>query len=199
MKKIITLLLLAVFCAGMASAQIVRSQSRSVTVINEPKKDDPGVDFGQNWLVKVGGGFMVDDYYTDLHGKYSVIFGYQRQFYKNGLYWGAQAGLNLFCYDAYYDTSSYSYTEIKSGPALSLGPTIGLKRPLGTNTTFDTHIGVQYARLFASDDDGDDCNRVVWEFGLGIWYKRFLIELEYQGSYGYVVDNGLLLNLGFKF
>lgn len=195
MKKIITLLLLAVFCAGMASAQIVRSQSRSVTVINEPKKDDPGVDFGQNWLVKVGGGFMVDDYYTDLHGKYSVIFGYQRQFYKNGLYWGAQAGLNSFCYDAYGD----DYWGVKSGSALSLGPTIGLKRPLGNNTTFDTHIGVQYAHLFASDDDGDDGNRAVWEFGLGIWYKRFLIELEYQGSCGCVVDNGLLLNLGFKF
>ncbi len=197
MKKIITLLLLAVFCTGIASAQIVRSQSRSVTVINEPKKENPGVDFGQNWLVKIGGGFMADNYECEMHGKFSVMLGYQRQFYKNGLYWGAQVGLNTFCYDAYGD--NYDYYGVKNGPALSLGPTIGLKRPLGINTTFDTHIGVQYAHLFASDDDGDDANRCVWELGLGIWYKQFLIELEYQGSAGCVVDNGVLLNLGFKF
>lgn len=82
MKKIITSLLLAVFCTGIASAQIVRSQSRSVTVINEPKKENPGVDFGQNWLVKIGGGFMADNYDCEMHGKFSVMLGYQRQFYK---------------------------------------------------------------------------------------------------------------------
>lgn len=191
MKKIILLLLLAIIGAAGAQAQIVRSESHTITVV---KKEKPGVDFGQNWLVKAGGGFMTADCGDSSFGKYSVIVGFQKQFYKNGLYWGAQLGLNSFCYDIDDDKIT------GSAPALSFGPTIGIKLPLGVNTTFDPHIGASYAREFASDDDGNDANRIVWEAGLGLWYKRFLIEIEYQGSYGdLTADNGVLLNFGIKF
>lgn len=190
MKKIIIILLLALFCAGIASAQIVRSQSRSVTLVSEPKGEHQG-----NWIVKAGGGLMGSDNRT--FGKYSVMVGYQRQFEKNGLYWGVQAGLNSFCYTDYsfYDNDY----DRGSAPAQSLGPTIGLKRALGSETTFDTHIGIQYAHMFEFDGFQDDKNRFVWEFGIGIWYKSFLIELEYQGSQGWATDHGMLLNLGVKF
>lgn len=170
MKKIILLLLLAIIGAAGAQAQIVRSESHTITVV---KKEKPGVDFGQNWLVKAGGGFMVADI-DKFFGKYSVMVGFQKQFYKNGLYWGAQVGLNSFSYDS--DHPDYT---VNSAPALSFGPTIGIKRPLGVNTTFDSHIGASYAREFASDDDADDANRIVWEAGLGLWYKRFSFLMLY--------------------
>ncbi len=191
MKRIVFVLLLAIVSAAAASAQIVRSESHSITVV---KKEKPHVDYDQNWLVKAGGGVMCVNDEGDTFGKYSVMLGFQKQFHKYGLYWGAQAGLNSFSYDTY---DSYYY--VKSAPALSFGPTIGIKRPLAVNITFDSHLGVSYAREFASESDGDDGNRVVWEFGLGLWYKRFLIELEYQGSAAFTTDHGLLLNVGVKF
>lgn len=190
MKKIITLLLLLAVCAGVASAQIVRSESRSITVVKEEK---PRVVYDHNWFVKVGGGIMIDDWGRDKHGKYSVLAGYQQQFSRVGFYWGAQAGLNSFCAEGKYDVSS--------APAIFLGPTIGIKRSLGINTTFDAHIGAGYAHSFDSNGEEDvyAANKVVWELGFGIWYKRFLFEVEYQGSTEAVMDNAVLLNVGFKF
>lgn len=200
MKKIILLLLLAIIGAAGAQAQIVRSESLTRTVV---KKEKPGVDFGQNWLVKAGGGVLTTNVEcsTSVFAKYSVMLGYQKQFYKNGLYWGGQFGLIATGYDELYDTDSYGESDKgASCPALAIGPTLGLKRPLGVNTVFDTHIGAGYAHAFTSDDYGtDDSNRLFWEVGFGIWYKRYLIEIEYQGSVYSVIDNGVLLNFGIKF
>lgn len=196
MKKIILLLLLAIIGAAGAQAQIVRSESHTITVV---KKEKPGVDFGQNWLVKAGGGVMYNSYADAISAKYNVMIGYQKQFYKNGLYWGAQAGLISIGYDKEDVSGYYSYAG-GSAPALAIGPALGLKRPLGVNTVFDTHIGAGYAHAFMSDDCGsDDSNRIFWEAGFGIWYKRFLIEIEYQGSAYGCVDHAALLNLGIKF
>lgn len=190
MKKVITILLLAILGAGAAAAQIVRSESRSYTVIKEDKIIRP-----HNWFVKAGVGVMGSN--GAAYGKSNVAAGYQKQFSANGLYWGAQLGLTFIVYDG---SNEYRPDGIEdSAPAIFAGSMIGIKRSLGTNTCFDPHIGVGYARAFASDDDGDDCHRVIWEIGLGLWYKRFLVELEYQGSYGFLVDNGVLLNIGFKF
>lgn len=191
MRKIIALLLAAVICAGAATAQIIRTESHSITVLENKK---PKVDHGHNFLVKAGAGFMVSDAETKV--KYSAIFGYQKRFTANGLYWGAQAGLNAIMCRNYSFYGSYR----DSAPAISLGPTLGIKRALGSNTVFDSHIGVGYAHAFDVDEiDVDDQNRVIWELGAGIWYKRFLFELEYQGSSIYITDNGLLFNIGFKF
>ena len=191
MRKIIALLLAAVLCAGAATAQIIRTESHSITVMENKK---PKVDHGHNFLVKAGAGFMASDYYSNAVVKYSAILGFQKQFSRSGLYWGAQAGLNTILYQG----SWYAY-ESSSAPAISLGPTLGIKRAFGSNTVFDSHIGMGYAHAFDCDDSGDDKNRVIWEVGAGVWFNRFLVELEYQGSHGYLTDNGLLLNVGFKF
>lgn len=195
MRKIIALLLAVVICAGAATAQIIRTESHSITVMEDKK---PKVDHGHNFLVKAGAGFMADDCYGNAAVKYSAILGFQKQFSRSGLYWGAQAGLNaVLCIK--YGEWGLGYRD--SAPAISLGPTLGIKRSLGLNTTFDSHIGVGYAIALASDDevDNDDKHRVIWEVGAGVWFNRFLVELEYQGSHGYLTDNGLLLNVGFKF
>lgn len=189
MKKVITILLLAILGAGAAAAQIVRSESRSYTVIKEDKIIRP-----HNWFVKAGGGVMASE--GESFGKYNVAAGYQKQFSAAGFYWGAQLGLTSIVYKGY---EPYGRTFKNTAPAIFAGPVIGVKRSLGTNTCLDPHIGVGYARAFPSDDDGEDRNHVIWELGLGIWYKRFLVELEYQGSYGSLVDHGVLLNVGFKF
>lgn len=197
MKRIVFVLLLAIVSAAAASAQIVRSESHSITVI---KKEKPGVDFGQNWLVKAGGGVMcVNEQDSKTFVKYGVMLGFQKQFYRNGLYWGAQAGLTSIGYDKETENLLYFDGEA-SAPAIIIGPTLGLKRPLGVNTVFDTHIGAGYAHAFMSDDyASDDSNRIFWKAGFGIWYKRFLIEIEYQGSAYSIIDHGVLLNVGVKF
>ena len=192
MRKIIALLLAAVLCVGAATAQIIRTESHSITVMENKK---PKVDHGHNFLIKAGAGFMAAE--GDTKVKYSAIFGYQKQFTGSGLYWGAQAGLNAVMYEDVDWDNYYWYGE--SAPALSVGPTFGIKRPLGTNTTFDSHIGVGYALALGISGDDNDKHRVIWEVGAGVWFNRFLVELEYQGSHGYVTDNGLLLNVGFKF
>ena len=189
MKKIITLLLLFAVCTGVASAQIVRSQSRSITVVKEEK---PKVVYDHNWFVKAGGGIMIDNRGGDKHGRYSVLAGYQQQFSRAGFYWGAQAGLISITYsdDNYWDS------DLHDVPGIFVGPTFGIKRSLGTYITFDPHIGVGYARGFTAEADA---NKFAWEVGVGIWYKRFLFELEYQGATGDAMVNGALLNIGFKF
>ena len=195
MRKIIALLLAAVLCAGAATAQIIRTESHSITVMENKK---PKVDHGHNFLIKAGAGFMVDDdFYKTTKVKYSAIFGYQKQFTGSGLYWGAQAGLNAIMYEDVDWENYHWYTE--SAPVLSIGPTFGIKRPLGAHTTFDSHIGVGYALTLGISGYENDKHRVIWEAGAGVWFNRFLVELEYQGSHGYVTDNGLLLNVGFKF
>lgn len=198
MKRIVFVLLLAIVSAAAVSAQIVRSESHSITVV---KKEKPGVDFGQNWLVKAGGGVMYATYNDDgaASAKYSVMLGFQKQFHKNGMYWGAQAGLTSIGYDKETEDGR-DFDGNASAPAILIGPTLGLKRPLGVNTVFDTHIGAGYAHAFMSDDyASDDSNRIFWEAGFGIWYKRFLIEIEYQGSAYSIIDHGVLLNVGVKF
>lgn len=193
MKKIITLLLLAVLSTVAATAQIIRTESHSITVVEDKK---PKVDHGHNFLVKAGIGFMTSDSKTKV--KYNAIFGYQKQFTGSGLYWGAQAGLTAVTYeDEILD--DYLKWLVKSTTAISVGPTFGIKRSIGTNLTFDSHLGAGYAYALGSEVLNDDKHRIIWEVGAGVWFKRFLVELEYQGSHGYLTDNGLLLNLGFKF
>lgn len=193
MRKIIALLLAAVLSAGAATAQIIRTESHSITVMENKK---PKVDHGHNFLVKAGAGFMTAE--GDTKVKYSAIFGYQKQFSGIGLYWGAQAGLNAVMYEE--EVLDYYFKWFaKSAAALSVGPTFGIKHFIDANKTFDSHIGVGYAYALGSDVWSDDKHRVIWEVGAGVWFNRFLVELEYQGSHGYLTDNGLLLNVGFKF
>lgn len=199
MKKFLAILLLGVVFTCNIDAQIVRSESRRIQRIDEPKKERVYVDYGQNFYVKVGGGILFRE--EDTFFKYNLALGYQRQFLPEGIYWGAQLGLTPTCFD-FNDHKDYS--EIKAAATVYLGPTIGLRRPLGGNTCFDTHIGVAYGRQFGYSEDDylwiEEPNRLVYELGVGIWYKRVLVEVEYQGSYGRVyTDHAPLLNIGFKF
>lgn len=184
MKKILLATVVAIFSVGSVYAQKVESKSRSITVLEEKKEPKPTVS---NWFIKAGGGVLMDDE-SSVHANYNVALGYQRQFMDNGLYWGAQVG----------SSPLVKYDYISTCASIYLGPTLGIKRPIGQNTQFDGHIGVAYQHAFASDD-GDDGNRALWEVGLGFWYKRFLIELEYQGSTPDILNNGILLNIGLRF
>ena len=197
MKKILLATVVAIFSVGSVYAQKVESKSRSIMVLEEKKESKPTVS---NWFIKAGGGVLMGDD-SSVHANYNVALGYQHQFMDNGLYWGAQVGSSLVEYDGSY-TSLWGRSSsrfLSTCASIYLGPTLGIKRPIGQNTQFDGHIGISYQHAFASDDDGDDGNRALWEVGLGFWYKRFLIELEYQGSTPYILNNGILLNIVLRF
>lgn len=194
--SIIALLLLAFSCAT-ASAQKIESRSRSLTIYEEPKA--PKEHLPHNWYAKVGVGglFSAGESLFD----YNAAVGYQKQFNKSGWYWGAQIGCATFSKQGVDGNNHYSpKLERSFGPYI--GPILGIKKALTSTIQLDGHIGLSYA--FETDTDK---NAVMGELGLGLWYKRFLIELMYQPSHqesGYNQDcyrdaHRILLNIGIKF
>ncbi len=192
MKRYIVLLLVAIITIGAASGQIVRSTSSRITV--EKEKKEPQASFGDNWVVKVGGGgIVINREKNEGHktfGGYDLSVGYQHDLHFYGTYVGGQAGIGSAIYE--------NKVDYYNSATIFLGPTLGLKHTMGENTIFDGHIGVGYERLI-HDKHTDDSNRICWELGLGLWYKRMLFEIEYRGSNGEVLNSGILFNLGFKF
>lgn len=193
MKKYLFLaILMALICGPIASAQKIESRSRSITVYEEPKAPKVKKDhLPHNWYAKVGGGILIDHYENESAFDYNIAFGYQKIFNLSGWYWGAQIGGASFPHKI--------YSDIDTDFGLYIGPTLGLKRNIGKNLELDTHLGVSYAFV-----TGFEQSAPFWEISAGIWYKRFLIELMYQGSYqdegyGFAPTTRLLLNLGFKF
>lgn len=190
MKKVLFAMAMALLCIPAVKADKVSSTSRIVTVI-EPEKEPWTAE--SNFLVKVGAGAIASGD-NEVNFSYNAALGYQRQFNRQGAYWGAQIGLMQNAYEEVH----YPY-DIYNALSLYLGPTVGLKKHLGVNTQFDGHVGAGYLRTF--DSDAYQANSIKWELGLGIWYKRFLIELQYDGSFASnsITNNGVLLNLGYKF
>lgn len=196
MKKFLLVTVLIAMAASMANAQIVKSQSRSITRIVEDKIETPKTNYPLEFLVKVGGGMMFTSYSYENLAAYNVSLGCQKQLNDNGIYAGAQLGSSMIGYDG-KDWGNHSFYG--KSATIYVGPVLGLRKPVGTGLKFDAHIGASFEYAFASDDDGDDHYRPAAEFGLGIWFNNFLVELEYRGSYIYVRNNGVFLNFGFKF
>lgn len=195
MKQILVIMCLLIGTSwATVSAQKVQSTSRSLTIIREPK--EPKVSLPHNWFVKAGAGILMgeSDSFTgdesEMCFKPNIAFGYQKQFTKQGLYWGAQTGFTFMPID-------YTFESFEGSPGIYLGPTFGIKKPINYSLEFDGHIGISGALSY---NDGNIDFGPLWELGAGIWINRFLIELIYQGfSSDTALGNGILLNLGFKF
>lgn len=195
MKRII-LCLLALVTILSVDAQIISSKSRSIKI----QREKPTL-LKPNFFIKAGPTVMFADAKDDIENQsklgYNVSLGYQRPFLPSGVYWGAELGSTMAYYDG-YDTDDNWYENNKAA-SIYFGPMIGLKKNIDEYTQIDTHLGGGFMHEFASGDDGDDSNRPFWELGVGVWYKRFLIELDYIGSAPYIMTNAIMLNLGFKF
>lgn len=231
--KLRQILLLAVACLSVlsAGAQKVVSRSRIAVVVKEEKPPKEKVNYPYNFFVKAGGGVNIyHNSYVDVNpiGAFNVALGFQKQCNRHGLYWGAQLGVSNINSHAhhgdYYDYLRYGWTydgrcEAKGVGIIYLGSTLGFKKPVSSNVTFDGHLGASYCVSLGKYTDSKDvyyydgvvqnteetkmlAHGPVWELGLGFWIKRFLVELEYRGSYDIEDDHAntsLLLNFGFKF
>lgn len=127
--------------------------------------------------------------------------------------------VNHYSSYAHYHWDYEDDDEAKGVGIIYLGPVLGFKKPVSSNVTFDGHIGASYCVslgkytdwkrdvycdgvLQYSDENRTLAHGPVWELGLGLWIKRFLVELEYRGFYDIEDDHAntsLLLNFGFKF
>lgn len=204
MKKVILMLLAILLGAQLAGAQIVRSQSRSITVTEEKKEKvkKERVNYGHDWVVKLGGGV---NYVHNGHDKhitynYNFSFGYRHILNSHGLYLGGQVGVtasDIAVRDyQYVDGHFYDDNYVSHGAGLYIGPIFGIKLNISDKIKFDPHIGVSYMHSF---NGWYDSERVQWELGLGLWFNRFLVELEYAGAGEFDVNTAALLNLGFRF
>lgn len=141
--------------------------------------------YESNWLVKAGIGPCLDwgdgsrvNYIDAL-----VAVGYQHQISPEGLYAGATAGCKLFWIGPFVEAD------------------LGIKKQIATKKVFDGHIGLGWDPLSIYGF----YNRWHASVNAGIWFNRFLLELNYRCSTQ--IDGAgdcyplhyVYLNFGFKF
>lgn len=154
---------------------------------------------------------------SSLKAGYELSFGYNLPLGQNGFYWGQELGLYSrgvkytwdYSDDYHSDNTIYQTKseENYSGHCAKLIPIqFGYKLKVNDNIKIDAHLGgfgsVTFTsshkeELFYSDGtsevDDDPSGQVARDFdggihaGLGVWYKRFNLDLAYQKGF---VGNG---------
>ncbi len=189
MKKILLFLLILAVAAPLVSAQKVTSDSR-VIIIEREQKVKTKLNIENCWLIKLGGGININSNCDDNSvGTYNVALGYNHILNNHGLYIGGQLGANINTW------------EERSNNSLYLGPVVGLKKIIGTNQMLDFHFGINGNYVCNAYDMEIHDASISAELGAGLWYKRFLFELQYraQNLHGGDITHQLVINVGFRF
>ncbi len=187
MKKVILLLLTILSYSACTQAQIIETDSKMRTVIQEPEK--PKSPRFTYFTAKVGGGLFSDGYGESTCPSANIELGVMRKLNDRGLYFGGKiGGLILSVYDPAID-----HVENDSF-IFRIGPTLGLIKPLKDNLDFDGHIGIAYGYSHSITTSYFNA-----ELGAGVWYNKYFVGIEFQE---YLYDSsqyGILLNLGIRF
>lgn len=222
MKRLILLLAVVtmVLSASAETAEKVESIFKK-----ELETENPRVTYPYNFFVKAGGGFIIGKYDAGTGGAFNAAVGFQRTTNSHGLYWGLQLGFTMMRYEyvyhddgSYYDDWSYSNDWSHYGKSTAvtyLTPMIGLKKDIGQDRLFDFHFGAGYQIPFGNCNNyscnhysrSDFLSGLCYELGFGVWFHNFLVELQYRGfcnmtgyyGAGDTLNNGAVLNLGYKF
>lgn len=207
MKRLILLLAVVtmVLSASAETAEKVESIFKK-----ELETENPRVTYPYNFFVKAGGGFAIGNAGLEIGGTFNAAFGYQRTTNTHGLYWGLQLGFTMMRYENWSHSGS-------SKVSTYLTPMIGLKKDIGQDRLFDFHFGAGYQiplgncdSYSTSGNPSGSCfiSGLCYELGFGVWFHNFLVELQYRGFYsltgedhgaGDTLNNGAVLNLGYKF
>lgn len=133
-----------------------------------------------------------------------IDFGFHRNIGRSGLYWGMELGIGTrgasFKYEfdeTYTDGERYSESEKTSLSAWNIkySPfTFGYKYGITNDIKLDVHLGAFISYDFTKkwkDVDGDDMFDYFdyqsfdagMQVGVGVWYKKFNLDLTYQRGF----------------
>lgn len=225
MKKLIVLALLAV-SAVAAQAQMMKSRTLM-------KRENPATWYVRAGLsINMLSGLSSDDkeHYNLYQGTstststgskagFEVDFGFNKPIGKAGAYWGMELGIGnrggkLTVGEDSNDKYSFNTWSLNYSPV-----TFGYKYSLTDDIRLDVHLGayalVDMSRK-AKDDDGkeldaDDTfdNRfdAGLQGGIGVWYKKFNLDVTYRhGFVGFVSmpydalkSSAVMVRLGYAF
>ncbi|MDE6160300.1 MAG: hypothetical protein K2F77_01435 [Muribaculaceae bacterium] len=187
MKKLILLLVVAIAALAPDTAQAQKIKSSSTTIFRE--EAPPKEPVKKWWAAKLGFGIASDE---GVLASYNLSLSYNRAFGYSDWYWGAQIGTSTF-------NESHEYEDPTCQPTIYLGPKAGYTKRISRNAILDAHAAVNFEYIFS--DDTLFC--ISPELGIGVWYKRFLIELQYnygiELAWGDYSNSRLLLNIGIRF
>ena len=157
---------------------------------------------------------------------FAVDFGFNKFFKNSNLYWGMELGIDTRGTSFSGDDPKNDYTMSALFYNLKWSPfTIGYKVQVTDNIKVDPHIGLFASYDFATSSNDHDGFGIDYtenkldaglQFGAGVWYGRFNLDLMYQvgfvpanvyfyGNYGYssYIDGGktsnFLIRLGVSF
>lgn len=149
---------------------------------------------------------------SNLKMGYDVTLGLQKAIKGGRFYYGPELGVTSRGFQLEY-TGSYWGNVIEYG-GLSHGVFVsplnfGFQQRLSNKLTLDAHVGLPVTYYYCDDieDDGMSDDYDGWDFnmklGVGVWIKRFNIDLSYRHGFletwGEGQSNNVMLGLGYRF
>lgn len=143
---------------------------------------------------------------------YDVTLGLQKAIKGGRFYYGPELGVTSRGFQLEYTGSNW-WNVIEYG-GLSHGVFVsplnfGFQQRLSNKLMLDAHVGLPVTYYYCDDieDDGMSDDYDGWDFnmklGVGVWIKRFNIDLSYRHGFletwGEGQSNNVMLGLGYRF
>lgn len=165
-----------------------------------------------------------DDFNSKSTVGFDLSVGFQSHFRPSdpsNFYWGAEISLTQVggAYDAFSYHNSFYPAENLHNLGVDFGPVVGWKKPIFKGLVLDLHFSPGFLLFFKErnveydyDNSGgntewvdDGIANVYFKGGLGVWIKRFNIDLSYR----YVTNiyfedyynsySNVILSVGYRF
>lgn len=155
---------------------------------------------------------LSENFDCNLKMGYDVTLGLQKAIKGGRFYYGPELGVTSRGFQLEYTGSNW-WNVIEYG-GLSHGVFVsplnfGFQQRLSNKLTLDAHVGLPVTYYYCDDieDDGMSDDYDGWDFnmklGVGVWIKRFNIDLSYRHGFletwGEGQSNNVMLGLGYRF
>lgn len=155
----------------------------------------------------------ITDYYkSKMQVGYDFTLGLQKPIKNSNFYYGPELGLTSRGFQLEYEGSQWQYANEDGG--LSHGVFVsplnfGYQHKFTDKLALDAHVGLPFNYYYCDDipsyidDDDADGWDVNLKFGVGIWIKKFNVDLSYR--YGFLETLGeghsknVMLGIGYRF
>lgn len=154
---------------------------------------------------------IIDYYKSKMQVGYDFTLGLQKPIKNSNFYYGPELGLTSRGFQLKYEGSQWQYASEDGG--LSHGVFVsplnfGYQHKFTDKLALDAHVGLPISYYyydglpFGIGDEADDWD-VNLKFGVGIWIKKFNVDLSYR--YGFLETLGeghsknVMLGIGYRF